>query len=529
LSKDGDGQRRSMNLTDEQHAICQAARDLDVGSSLKIQAFAGTGKTTTLAAIAESLAQRKFLYLVFNRAAADEAEHKMPSNVMVRTAHALAFRRVGHVYKSRLANSPWAWFPYLKEKMPRALDSVMRMGRDATSAGALIIRMLEQFLKTTDSAIAAIHAPYWCDDNVAATAAFAAEALWKNICKHNSTAPVTHDCYLKLFYLQGRELAPRDWTVMLDEAQDADPVILGLLERHKGTRIVVGDKYQQLYQWRGAVNALSRMRSDSAQLALTRTFRFGAGAAEWANRVLEIIDEKLRIVPAPHRTTVSIEERSVAVDALLARTNAGTLDEAIHGLERRRKIHVMGGVDPLIRLIRGAWDLRRGGSASGELAVFGTWEELKAAANGEKNGSPGDPALRVLVRLIQDRDRKVLHMCRRLEACVESPAAAQITVSTVHKAKGLEWPRVLMSSDFNQFVELENGKPVIDMEEAYIMYVALTRAREKLVLSPKCVATISASAAAKAGSAQTQDSGSVKNTVQLRKARFHRRSPERSN
>jgi hypothetical protein len=197
---------------------------------------------------------------MFNRAAADEAEHKMPSNVMVRTAHALAFRSVGHVCKSRLAGSPWAWFPYLKEKMPRALDSVMRMGRDATSAGALIIRMLEQFLRTTDGAIGAIHAPYWCDDNVAAAAGYAAEALWKNICKHNSTAPVTHDCYLKLFHLQGRELAPRDWTVMLDEAQDADPVILGLLERHKGARIVVGDKYQQLYQWRGAVNALSRMR-----------------------------------------------------------------------------------------------------------------------------------------------------------------------------------------------------------------------------------------------------------------------------
>jgi hypothetical protein len=40
-------------------------------------------------------------------------------------------------------------------------------------------------------------------------------------------------------------------------------------------------------------------------------------------------------------------------------------------------------------------------------------------------------------------------MCRRLEACVESPAAAQIKVSTVHKAKGFEWPRVLMSSDFH--------------------------------------------------------------------------------
>src|SRR6202043_1181372 len=83
-----------LNLTDEQHAICQAAGDLHAGSSLKIQAFAGTGQTTTLAAIAESLARRKFLFLVFNRAAADGAERKMPSNVTVRTAHALAFRSV---------------------------------------------------------------------------------------------------------------------------------------------------------------------------------------------------------------------------------------------------------------------------------------------------------------------------------------------------------------------------------------------------------------------------------------------------
>jgi hypothetical protein len=248
------------------------------------------------------------------------------------------------------------------------------------------------------------------------------------------------------------------------------------------------------------------MRSDGAELSLTRTFRFGAGAAEWANRVLEIIGERLRIIPASHRTTVSIDKKSVTIDALLARTNAGTLDEAIDGLERRRKVHVMGGADPLIRLIRGAWDLHCGKSASGELAMFATWHELKSAAKGEKNGSPGDPALQVLIRLIQDRDRQVLHMCRQLEACVKSPAAAQITVSTVHKAKGLEWPRVQMSSDFSQFVEPEEGHPVIDLEEAYIMYVALTRAREKLILSPECVEAITASAATKARRSRKQDS-----------------------
>jgi len=108
------------------------------------------------------------------------------------------------------------------------------------------------------------------------------------------------------------------------------------------------------------------------------------------------------------------------------------------------------------------------------------------------------------VRLIKDRDRRVLEMYRQLEACVESAAAAQITVSTVHKAKGLEWPRVLMSSEFNQFVKLEGDKPVTDLEEAYIMYVALTRAHKKLLLSPACAEIISASAAAKAGRTRQQ-------------------------
>jgi len=31
---------------------------------------------------------------------------------------------------------------------------------------------------------------------------------------------------------------------MLDEAQDADPVTLGLLERNRGARIIVGDKLE---------------------------------------------------------------------------------------------------------------------------------------------------------------------------------------------------------------------------------------------------------------------------------------------
>jgi superfamily I DNA/RNA helicase len=88
-------------------------------------------------------------------------------------------------------------------------------------------------------------------------------------------------------------------------------------------------------------------------------------------------------------------------------------------------------------------------------------------------------------------------------------------VSTVHKAKGLEWPRVSLSSDFNQFVNLEGDKPVTDLEEAYIMYVALTRARDKLLLSPASAEVISASAAAKTGRTRQRASTDAESRAQL--------------
>jgi superfamily I DNA/RNA helicase len=179
-------------------------------------------------------------------------------------------------------------------------------------------------------------------------------------------------------------------------------------------------------------------------------------------------------------------------------------------------------------LIRGAWDLYRGNPTSGELVMFASWDELKAAAQGQKDGAPGDPGLQVLVHLVKDRDRRVLQMCSQLETCVESPAAAQITVSTVHKAKGLEWPRVSLSSDFNQFVKLEGDKPVTDLEEAYIMYVALTRARNKLLLSPASAEVISASAAAKMGHTRQRASGDAENPAQLHGLHPYRTSRQTS-
>ncbi|MEE4362285.1 MAG: hypothetical protein V2J08_00005, partial [Desulfotignum sp.] len=72
------------------------------GMILKILAFAGTGKTTTLVSYAAKRPGLRFLYIAFNKSVQQEAARKFPPNVVARTAHSLAFRAKGILHKDRL-------------------------------------------------------------------------------------------------------------------------------------------------------------------------------------------------------------------------------------------------------------------------------------------------------------------------------------------------------------------------------------------------------------------------------------------
>jgi hypothetical protein len=481
------------SLTQEQKAICDAARDSGDRGSLKVHAFAGTGKTSTLIAIANACPNRQFLYVAFNKSAKEQAARNMPRNASARTAHSLAFAAVGRAYSDRLTTDRWPWLSYLRERRPEILRSVSAGGRDEFSCGALIQKTLERYLRTTDMSIRAEHAPSWCDPALASLAASAAGALWEEVRKVNGRAPVTHDSYLKQFFLGGGQLTGTTRTVLLDEAQDADPVILALVQRHQGARVLVGDAYQQLYQWRGAINAL-RLASADAILPLTQTFRFGADAASFANEVLGALGEGRKIVPASHATTVSVERDSHQVEIVLARSNAGVLDEAVRFLDRRLRVHVMGGVDALIRLIEDAWALRKGRPARGELSIFANWEEFRRAAFGDSDSEiPAEPGYRMLARLIEDRGGEVLRMRNRLRGCVDAPEKAHVTISTVHKAKGLERQRVRVAGDLDQFFHPGKHGPEVLFEEGCVMYVGITRARSHLSIHPDAMEALRSS------------------------------------
>ena len=79
-----------------------------------------------------------------------------------------------------------------------------------------------------------------------------------------------HDGYLKLWSLASPEL-PYNF-ILLDEAQDTNDAVLSVLQKERNRVVYIGDRYQQIYSWRGAINAMSKV-GDAHFTTLTQSFR----------------------------------------------------------------------------------------------------------------------------------------------------------------------------------------------------------------------------------------------------------------
>ncbi len=64
-------------------------------SLVKIVAFAGAGKTSTLVRLCERNPHLDFLVVVYNKSAQIHAERTFPPNATCLTAHSIAYRMVG--------------------------------------------------------------------------------------------------------------------------------------------------------------------------------------------------------------------------------------------------------------------------------------------------------------------------------------------------------------------------------------------------------------------------------------------------
>lgn len=460
--------------TDEQLAAVEAFR---YGDNLKINAFAGSGKTSTLALLSRH-SRGAGIYIAFNRACVKDASARFSDNVKCSTVHALAFRSLNRQFRmEKLTGKLNPNIVLSHFNLERFESGGLRLSEKQMAS--LALATFREFAYSRHDSPRQATVPLYgivahTDDNLrrelGEVVRGIVEAMWEKMRSPASNMPLGHDGYLKYWALTHPKLNV-DF-ILLDEAQDTNDVVLDMLERQTCQIVYVGDRHQQIYEWRGAVNALDRAQA-SRETMLTRSFRFGDPIAVLANAALRRLGEPSRIVG-----NVNVSSRIEGVprpDAIVARSNGSDLAAVIACLENGDIPFVEGGTDELKRLIRGVYELRENGySTAPEFFGFSSWDEIV-----EYSETDYGKDLATFVRLVQTYGLgRLWHIVKNV---AEDPETAALTISTTHKAKGREWGAVRLEDDFVNTENDQNSNPKqMSKEEIRILYVAITRAKNTL-------------------------------------------------
>jgi hypothetical protein len=466
--------------TTEQAAIITAS---ETGDGV-IEAGAGTGKTSTLRLIADAHPERRMLYVAFNKTVQVEAAKTFPSNVEARTAHSLAYRQFGAPNKSRMGN------PMRAAVLASTLNIkpfTYEVGDEKViiepkAIAVLLKEAIANFCRSADREPNGYN--FRTDIPKEHKATFVAQALpylrdaWTRIADPKSTFPFLpgrgDGCYLKLWSLANMDnpKALKYDTILFDEAQDANPAVSVVIEAQACQRILVGDRAQAIYGWNGAVDAMQNFTADW-HLMLTQSFRFGPTIAEHANRWLNIVGTPLRLTG--FEKIDSTLEDLIDPDAILCRTNAGVIESALLAQETGQKVAIAGGTKDIQYFAEAANNLMQNISTDHpELCIYHTWTEVQQAVASKEATDLGP-----MVRLIDNYGVvAVLNVCRQSTR----PEDADVIVSTAHKAKGLEWNRVKIHTDF----QAPKEGNALSIPEAMLIYVSCTRA--KLTLDSSALA-----------------------------------------
>ncbi|MFV8160748.1 UvrD-helicase domain-containing protein [Mycobacterium sp. 134] len=452
-----------MRPTSEQQAIVDAARS---GTNLVIQAGAGTGKTSTLRLVAAEL-RKPTLYIAYNRAIADEASGSFPKRVQCRTAHSLANGAIGWQYRHRLnggrqtsqqaaavLGTPWVELGRSKRISPAQMARI--------SIGAV-----QRFCYSADDEITDQHVPRQNgvigedhDDLVHASLPYARRA-WDDICSRSGALRFEHDHYLKMWALTRPRLDVD--VVMLDEAQDSNPLVARLVQDQDAQQIAVGDSCQSLYGWRGAIDALDRWNADEV-LYLSQSWRFGPVIADEANKWLARIGTRLRLTG-----NSSLQSQLASLDlpkAVLCRTNAGGMAEVMRLLAEGHRVALVGKGKMIRQLATAAAELKSTGRTSHpELFAFTSWAALQ-----EFTEEDAGRDLKPFVDLIDAHGPEAV--IEATDSLVDEKQA-DVVVSTAHSSKGREWDTVAIGDDYPS----GESSPDNAKADAMVAYVAVTRAR----------------------------------------------------
>ena len=484
-----------MKLTQEQTSIINAV------GNIKINAVAGSGKTTTIIEYAKSRPlNSKILYIAFNKSVKIEASKRFEeiglTNVKVETAHSLAYKHIVFSHQYKVKSQDY--------KTNEIVEILKLQGNNEKHTEYIIANHILKFVT------------YFCNSNKQKVqdlnyletitdpkAAIFVNTFYKYIeaqtrlflSKMNSGAiEITHDFYLKKFQLSTPNLQYN--FILFDEGQDASPAMLDIFFNQPATKVIVGDTHQQIYGWRFAVNSLEQ--AEFKTFHLSNSFRFNNNIA---NLAIQILDWKNNIADyKPIKIIGKGITNKINSNAVLARTNLGLLLKAIEYVTTKKHIkHIYfeGNINSYTYADEGTslYDVLNLSNGKKHLIKDNLIKAMKDLTELEEYIEKTEEAqLGMMLEIVKEYGNKIPEIIKAIKdkhIDGNNKEKAEVIFSTVHRCKGMEYDSVTLVNDFitQKKVESESQKEDANLaklnEEINLLYVAVTRAKVELHIPEK--------------------------------------------
>jgi hypothetical protein len=473
----------SFKPTQEQENILKAFNETRV---LKINAVAGSGKSSTLKLLAQSH-DKPSLYICFNKINAEEARAKFPIHTDCKTTHSLAFPTCGKMIVGKLTRPTGRYVnvagtsqevaKYYNIKDFPCGDTPLT----AAAVASLVKNTVSRYQNSANEVLDKSHTPMsdikrlenshvgLNTKSLTTTVLKYAKLLWKDRIDPYSPVLAHHDTYLKMYQLSNPILSYD--IIYVDEAQDLNPVTLDIISRQTQSKIVfVGDTYQSIYAFRGAINALDSINSPSR--LLSKSFRYGDDIARVATWIIggEIVISGNETVPSK---VCYINDKEYT---MIFRTNSALLEHAVGLISSGKNVYCEVDAKGFIKKIESAQSLylaQHKDVKHEDITPYSCWHDLTEAAK-------EDPELKRIAKIVQDG--KAGFFISHLSKLSNKPHKADITLTTAHKSKGMEWNNVVLADDYPLSKDSDDPFEKMSSQEINLLYVASTRAILKLQL-----------------------------------------------
>lgn len=447
--------------TEQQAAVCTAFRN---GESMAVRAVAGSGKTATLVAAYQDAPQGA-LALAFNRKNAEDLAKKMPAHVVSRTMNSLGHRAwMKHLGKKVTLDTRKGWTIWNTYQHARQLQA------DAPDIIKLVALAKSQGISSGYASAPRPNLPLWAEIaeqfDIEDFESLAPHAAWL---LHESAEKafaglIDFDDQIYMPVMYGSPF-DRFQCLAVDEAQDLSPLqhqMVARSLRDKGQIVVVGDPNQAIYSFRGASSASFGQlveRFNLPIMPLTASFRCPRAVVREAQRYVPDIVAASEREGSVLRTLVAPKPRLHST--VLCRFNAPLVQLAFQAIKARVAVNYLGR-----DFLSGLKALHKKHSTPKELSAW--FENQKATVRTEGALARATDRYESLMSLHEEGD-----VDRALAELLEAPKAHAFTLSTIHKAKGLEWQDVTY---------LNYHKQTQGDQENNMRYVGVTRAQQTLTL-----------------------------------------------